>query len=86
MLRINLNDERNKKLTGKIINLVSNDASNLDMSLTFAYTLFLYPIMIVACIYIMVYKIGFEILLAMPLVLLCSISSMFMGKLNVNYK
>lgn len=81
-----MNEEKNKKLVGRIINLISSDAQNVIMFFKFLYFFVLYPLLIAACICMIVTKLEPQALWATPLVALFFLVNGTLERLNVKFK
>jgi hypothetical protein len=68
------------------MNLISNDASKLDMLFALSHIYFLYPIGILASVYMLFGQLGLLGLSGLPLVIVCLGINVFLGKISVNFK
>ena len=81
-----MNNEKNKKLIGNVINLISSDSGNMDMGFVFIHYLYFYPILIIACIYMIVRELEIEALWASPLVVLFIFLNIIFSKYDIKAK
>lgn len=85
-MRINLSDVKNKTLRGKVVNMITNDAKNLEGSFVFFHTLITCPINVCASIIILVYQLGWESILALVFVVAALALNILIGRINIKFK
>ena len=81
-----MNNEKNKKLIGNVINLISSDSGNMDMGFVFMHFFYLYPILIIGCVYMIVRELEIEALWASPLVVLFIFLNIIFSKYDIKAK
>lgn len=86
LLRINLNDEKNKSLRGTIVNIITNDARSIERCFVFCHSLIMGPLTVIASIAFLAYQLSFEGVLALPLIVVVLLLNILIGRLCIQFK